>query len=81
MVPLATLTLHEVKEMVINDKWYETLSKRLDEQMQQVGQRLTASVVALVERYENTLPELDDAVKKLERKVNAHLKKMGFVCK
>ena len=74
-----TLTSSEVKEIVINDKWYGTLSKRLDDQMQQIGQQLTSSVIALVERYENTLPELDSTVKKLEDKVRAHLKAMGFV--
>ena len=73
-----TLTSSDVKEIVINDKWYGTLSKRLDEQMQQVGQQLTSSVIALVERYENTLSELDNTVKNLENKVNAHLKAMGF---
>jgi type I restriction enzyme M protein len=72
------LTPSEVREMVIHDKWYGTLSKRLDEQMQQVGQQLTSSVIALVERYENTLPELDDEVKRLENKVTAHLQTMGF---
>ncbi|MDR1338973.1 MAG: restriction endonuclease subunit M, partial [Prevotellaceae bacterium] len=73
-----TLTSEEVKDMVINDKWYGTLSKQLGEQMQQIGQQLTSSVIALVERYENTLPELDRSIENLEHKVTAHLKAMGF---
>jgi len=72
------LTPAEVKEIVIHDKWYATLSKRLDEQMQQVGQQLTASVIALVERYENTLPALDRTIETLESKVGLHLREMGF---
>jgi type I restriction enzyme M protein len=73
-----TLTPAEIKEIVINDKWYGTLSKRLDEQMQQVGQQLTSSVIALVERYENTLPELNRNIENLKHKVTTHLKAMGF---
>ncbi len=73
-----TLTPDEVKDIVINDKWYGTLSKRLDGQMQQVGQQLTSSVIALVERYENTLSEIDRDIENLEQKVNIHLKAMGF---
>jgi type I restriction enzyme M protein len=46
--------------------------------MQQVGQQLTSSVIALVERYENTLPELDRNIENLKHKVTAHLKAMGF---
>jgi len=74
-----TLTSSEVKEIVINDKWYGTLSKRLDDQMQQVGQQLTSSVIALVERYENTLTELNDEVVRLKKKVEQHLLSMSFV--
>jgi type I restriction enzyme M protein len=73
-----TLTPTEIKDMVINDKWYGTLLTRLDEQMQHVGQQLTSSVIALVERYENTLPELDRYIERLEQKVAAHLKAMEF---
>jgi len=35
----------------------------------------------LAERYETPLPEIDQEVKDLESKVNAHLEKMGFVWK
>lgn len=73
-----TLTSDEIREMVLNDKWYSTLSERLEQQMQQVSQQLNSSVMALVERYEKTLPELDNKVKELKDKVTAHLKAMGF---
>jgi hypothetical protein len=33
----------------------------------------------LIERYDTPLPKIDQQAKELENKVNAHLKKMGFV--
>lgn len=40
---------------------------------------MTNRIVELVERYENTLPELSAAVADYESKVKAHLERMGFV--
>ena len=40
---------------------------------------MTNRSVELVERYEDTLPELSAAVAKYEAKVKDHLKRMGFV--
>lgn len=39
---------------------------------------MTNRVVELVERYEDTLPELTAAVVDYESKVKAHLERMGF---
>lgn len=72
------LTPDEVRDIVLNDKWYGTLSARLDEQMMQINQQLTSSVIMLAERYEQTLSQLDKSIEVLERKVTTHLKTMGF---
>jgi len=58
-------------------------SKTTDVQseMQRISQRLTQRVKELAELYESTLPSLGKSVDELEKKVNAHLTKMGFVWK
>lgn len=72
------LSSDEVRDMVVDDKWFGILTHRLEEQMAQISQQLTSSVVSLVERYESTLPELDRTAQELEDKVTAHLRTMGF---
>ena len=46
--------------------------------MQRIVQQLTTKVVALAERYAETLPQIDLSLADLEAKVAGHLKKMGF---
>ena len=38
-----------------------------------------ASIAELAERYEDTLPSLENEVESYEAKVKAHLERMGFV--
>jgi type I restriction enzyme M protein len=51
----------------------------LKTEMHRISQRLTGRVKDLIERYDTPLPKIDQQAKELENKVNAHLKKMGFV--
>jgi type I restriction enzyme M protein len=46
--------------------------------MQRISQQLTSKVLALAERYAQTLPEIDADITDLEAKVAAHLKQMGY---
>lgn len=46
--------------------------------MQSVTHRIGTEVALLVERYENTLPELTKEVSEYENEVNGHLAEMGF---
>ena len=69
----------ETKELVIERKWIATLRSRLENEMQRISQNLTAEVTALVERYADTLPEIDAEVSELEARVAGHLREMGFV--
>jgi len=73
-----SLTESEIKPLVIERKWLATLRQKLESEMEQVGQQMTADITALAERYAQTLPEIDSEVAKLETKVNEYLKQMGF---
>ena len=77
-VKYASLTEEDIKRLVIGKKWFATLSTRLDNEMQRIGQQLSSKVSALAERYAQTLPEIDAEIAGLEAKVTAHLKQMGF---
>ena len=72
------LTVNEVREMVVIKKWLATVTGRCEDEMQRVTQDIAASVTALAERYERTLGEMNASVSEYEKRVNDHLKKMGF---
>lgn len=74
-----TFTEAEVINLVVEKKWLASISSMIQNEMQQVTQRLTTDVTAIVERYEQTLSNIDAEVRYLEAKVNEHLAKMGFV--
>ena len=74
-----TLTQAEVKSIVLDDKWLPAIQAAVKTEMERVSQQLSARVRELIERYETPLPELDRQLRELEEKVNAHLRKMGFV--
>jgi len=73
------LTESEVKSIVLDDKWIPAIEITVKTEMDRISQRLTGRVKELIERYDIPLPKIDQQAKELEEKVNAHLKKMGFV--
>jgi type I restriction enzyme M protein len=73
-----TLTQDEIKQLVVDDKWMTNIERNIKTEMERISQRLTQRIKELAERYENRLPDQSTEVAKLENKVNAHLKKMGF---
>lgn len=75
------LCVDEIKTLVVDDKWMATLERDIKTEMERISQRLTGRIKELAERYEATLPELTNEVEVLEKKVHAHLKKMGFIWK
>jgi type I restriction enzyme M protein len=75
------LTETEIKTLVVDDKWIAALEQDVRSEMQRVSQRLTQRIKELSERYALPLPKVSNDVEKLEKKVNAHLQKMGFVWK
>lgn len=76
-----TLTEDEIKTLVVDDKWMATIDKDIHTEMDRISQRLTQRIKELAERYETPLPQQTAEVSKLEKRVNAHLEKMGFVWK
>ena len=78
LVKYADLSEEDIKRLVIEKKWFASLSARLDGEMQRISQQLTSKVSALAERYAQTLPEIDAEIADLEAKVAAHLKQMGY---
>jgi len=74
-----TLTEDEVKQLVVDDKWMQTIEKAIKGEIDHISQRLTNRIKELAERYETPLPQIDKEVEDLEAKVVAHLTKMGFV--
>lgn len=73
----ATLTEGEVKDLVVADKWLDTVEARITNEVRQVAQTLSARVRTLAERYATPLPELEQTVDVLSARVAEHLKAMG----
>lgn len=71
------LTLPEVKQLVLDDKWHATVADRIA----RVGSSLTLALVARIqilgERYAETVSTLDAKLERLEAKVATHLAGMG----
>jgi type I restriction enzyme M protein len=74
-----TLTETEIKTLVTDHKWMDTISTAITTEMERVSQALTQRIKELAERYDNPMPQLKNEVETLEEKVNAHLAKMGLV--
>lgn len=75
----ALLTDEEILDLLVNRKWYATIFEGIKALYVTTSHQMTNRIVELVERYENTLPELSAAVADYESKVKAHLERMGFV--
>ncbi len=72
------LTEDEIKTLVVDDKWMQTIEKAVKSETEQISQRLTNRIKELAERYEMPLPAIDQEVADLESKVLNNLKAMGF---
>lgn len=74
----ASLTEDEIRTLVVERKWLATVIGGCMALMQSVTHRIGTEVASLVERYENTLPELTKEVSEYESEVNGYLAEMGF---
>ncbi len=74
-----TLTEAEIKELLVNRKWYYTLFVGIKSLYVTTSHNLANRIAELAERYEDTLPSLTEEVEDYEAKVKAHLERMGFV--
>lgn len=73
------LTEDEINILVVDDKWMVSLEQSVEGEMDRISQRLTGRIKELAQRYEMPLPTLGTETEALTKKVDAHLKKMGFI--
>jgi type I restriction enzyme M protein len=74
----ANLTIDKVKPIIINDKWLANINDRISKEMEAVTHAISVDIIALAERYENTLSLLHATYTEKENAVLNHLKSMGF---
>ncbi|MEN8129150.1 MAG: type I restriction-modification system subunit M [Pseudomonadota bacterium] len=74
-----TLTQEKIKQLVVDDKWIASIDKDIHSEMDRISQRLTQRIKELAERYEMPMPQQIQNVEDLEKAVNGHLERMGFV--
>ena len=68
----------EMKDLIINDKWFSKIKAQIIEEIERTTQQLANRVKTLEERYSETLLDLNNDVKKYNDLVEGHLKKMGL---
>lgn len=73
-----SLTVEQIKQLVVDDKWMATMDKAVHSEMDRISQRLTQRTKELAERYETPMPQQSQQVSVLEKTVQEHLEKMGF---
>jgi type I restriction enzyme M protein len=73
------LTIEEIKTIVVQHKWMEALAKSVVGEIDKISQHLAGRVRELAERYTVTMPEIMNGIKESTKKVEVHLKKMGFL--
>ena len=73
----ATLTETEIKQLVIDDKWFASIQAEITGEVQRLTQNLAERVKELEERYAQPLPDLEQEVEAFGAKVEEHLQKMG----
>ena len=73
----ATLTETEIKQLVIDDKWFASIQAAITSEVQRLTQALAERVKELEERYVQPMPALEGEVDDFSLKVNEHLSKMG----
>lgn len=74
----AELSIDEIKDLLINKKWYKSIWNGIDGLYSDLAQYMTSRVKELVLRYEYTVPELEAKQEELKEKVKQHLALMGY---
>ena len=72
------LSVEEIKELLVNRKWYYSVFDGISALYDSASHDMANRISELADRYENTLPELEQSVEDYEAKVKAHLERMGF---
>ena len=74
----ATLTEAEIKQLVIDDKWFTTIQAAITSEVQRLTQSLAERVKELEERYAQPLLVLEEEVEGYSVRVEEHLRNMGM---
>jgi len=72
------LSIEEIKDLVVERKWCRTIYEGIDNIYSAISHNLANRIIELVERYEETLPQIEEEVDSYETKVKSHLERMGF---
>lgn len=72
------LSVDEIKSLVIDDKWLAVLEKGVKSEMDRISQRLATRIKELADRYGVPVGKMSLKVDELSKRVDDHLKKMGF---
>ncbi len=73
-----TLSIDEIKNLVVEIKWMSELQNLILGEVDRLSQTLAGRVKELAERYAKPMPEIAKEVEEIKKKVEGHLKKMGF---
>lgn len=76
-----TLSIDEIKTLVVDDKWLTSMQGKIESEVDKISQSLAQRIKNLAERYEKPLPIQSEEVTELEKRVNTHLERMGFIWK
>ena len=68
----------EIADLAINKKWLPAIRAGINAMWENIVQSFANSVVALHERYQDTLPALEQAVAASQAEVHGILKELGF---
>ncbi|ANH46068.1 type I restriction-modification system subunit M [Helicobacter pylori] len=73
------LELGEIKDLIIQDKWLNSLKNALENKILKRINAFTSALNGIISNYSNSLLELDKEVKESESKVLEHLKDLGLM--
>ncbi|OOQ24570.1 type I restriction-modification system subunit M [Helicobacter pylori] len=73
------LELNEIKDLIIKDKWLNSLKNALENKIQKRINAFISALNEIIQTYSNSLLELDKEVKESESKVLEHLKDLGLM--
>ena len=74
----AELTVDEVKELLVNHKWYYTIFDGIAALYSATSHNMANRISELVDRYKSTLSSIEKEIAVYETKVRSHLERMGF---
>ncbi len=75
---IAQLSQDEIKSLLVEEKWLASLQSELLDSVDLISHRFSSRLQELAERYAEPLPQIEQEVAELSKKVEGHLNKMGF---